>query len=171
MCGCRSLHWFRAPNCRLPQPKSSLYVYTNVCIFARALLCLWKLCRFHCVHYFSMVANNSIRNSSAGNKFTNLKSLRYAESMLAQNREVGRGTTGWNKDFARQNPFLSSYSLDSHTTAAHKRIYAPDIHLYRSFNRIQNITLGVSATLLLFTPFATMWIDANQWILATHAKY
>lgn len=47
---------------------------------------------------------------------------------------------------------------------AHTQTHTPAIHIYRSFNRIQNITLNVFATDLLFTPFTIhIWIYANQW--------
>lgn len=106
---------------------SRLYAFENS-LFKRYI----KLCCFLCVHYFYflMVANNSIRNSSAGNKFTNLKSRRYAKpQILVQPR--GR-ENGWNKDFTQRNPFLSSHFAWVHTHTHNTNINTRSLSLLQS---------------------------------------
>lgn len=160
---CRSLHIYSRPQiavCFSPKKFCAAFMWE----FARNP----KSC-FLCVHYFLTVVNNSIRNSSAGNKFTNLKSLRYGEVSVSWsgNQEVERWTTAETRILHNKILFFhhispESYSNQHSCTGIYTHTRTPAIHIYRNFNRIQNITLN--ATDLLFTPFTpTIWIYANQW--------
>lgn len=127
----------------------------------------WKLPTpmYYSVHYglcflhLLPMANNSIRNSSAGNKFTNLKrSLRYSERWAVETRTAERKSFCFHRS---GRSCICIYIIHTHTPYFIR-------NRFNATNEIATITLNLE--LLLFAPFAPCeFMRVNG--LAAHAKY